>query len=98
MAPVFITVDKTNIYISDQNSIFVFSLNELQLLRRFSQKGQGPGEFIAPPQIKSYPGGILAFIGTKFVWFTKNGEIIKEKTRKKLEIMNNTFKKSISSK
>jgi hypothetical protein len=51
-----------------------------------NERYRGPGEFTAPPIIRSYQDGILAFSGMKIIWFSKDGEILKEKTISNLVI------------
>jgi hypothetical protein len=50
--PNSITVDKNHVYITDQGSIAIYSLENFKLERTFGRQGEGPGEFRLLPQDK----------------------------------------------
>lgn len=77
--PAHMAVDKNKLYISDQSSVLVYSMDDFKLERKIGGKGEGPGEYRRPPWIKILPDKVLLYTSHKFSIFTKNGELVKEK-------------------
>lgn len=78
--PNSITVDKDQVYITDQGTISIYSLKDLKLKKTFGKKGEGPGEFKLLPQDKI---GLRIAVNNDYIlvnsagrvsFFTKNGE------------------------
>lgn len=44
--PKAIKVDKTQMYITEEASVFIYSLEDFRLKKKFGKKGQGPQEFL----------------------------------------------------
>lgn len=82
MKPTFMGVDDTQLYVIEGASIYIYSLKELKVVKKFGREGQGPQEFqIFPPlQITLDASGdnITVFSFLKVSYFTKKGEFIKE--------------------
>ncbi|UCH97833.1 MAG: hypothetical protein JSV88_13540 [Candidatus Aminicenantes bacterium] len=80
--PYQIRVDESRAYIVEGAAIYIYSLKDFSLQKKFGKKGEGPQEFIIPP-----PGGVEIVIGPdcllvnslgKLSYFTKQGEFKKE--------------------
>jgi hypothetical protein len=71
-------VDKDRLFIRDEGFIFIYSLSDFSLIKKFGRQGQGPGEF------QTYPFLIITgdeiFIGerTKIMRFSRNGDFLAE--------------------
>ena len=50
MKPQLILLDKTQMYITEDTSIFIYSLKDFKLIKKFGKRGEGPQEFIVNPQ------------------------------------------------
>jgi len=85
--PNSIFIDKNNMYITEGTSIYIYSLKDFKLLKKFGEKGQGPGEFITLPGIdmRLYILNNHLFINSisKVSIFTKKGIFVKEIRTKK---------------
>jgi hypothetical protein len=79
--PKMIAVDDDTIYITDQESLFVYSLSKFALVKRIGQKGKGPEEYVYTPYVQILKDKILLYDGYKFSLFEKdnNGRLIIEK-------------------
>lgn len=78
--PNSITVDKDHAYITDQETISIYSLKDFKLKKTFGKKGEGPGEFKLLPQDKI---GLRIVVNNDYIivnsinrlsFFTKAGE------------------------
>jgi hypothetical protein len=85
MKPDGLYFDKANMYITEDTSIYVYSLKDFKLVKKFGQKGQGPREFSINPQLLDRlflninKDNILIHSFGKLSWFTKDGGFIEEK-------------------
>jgi hypothetical protein len=81
-----ISIDKDRMYIIEGTTIFIYSLKDFKLIKKFGKRGEGPREFITSHQMG--PMGAL-FIDVrsdhilvksmgKLSWFSKDGNFIKE--------------------
>jgi hypothetical protein len=80
--PKSLLVDKTQLYITENATVYIYSLEDFQLIKRFGSKGQGPQEFQTYPHLAinidiSTDQLIVSSI-RKISYFTKQGEFIKE--------------------
>jgi hypothetical protein len=80
--PKMIAVDDNHLYVSDQCSIFVFSLKDYKLLKRLGRRGQGPGEYSYRPSIQTIKNGLLATSLRKYCVYSDEQKLIKEKPLK----------------
>lgn len=78
--PNSITVDKDQVYITDQGTISIYSLKDFKLKKTFGKTGEGPGEFKLLPQDKI---GLRIVVHNDYIivnsinrlsFFTKTGE------------------------
>ncbi len=83
--PNSITLDENQIYIADWGHILIYCLKDFHLKKKFGKRGEGPGEFFLNDmdnyglRIIVEPGYILVNSVSKISYFTKEGELIKEK-------------------
>lgn len=80
--PDTVAIDGNEFYVMAGASIFVYSLDDLRLLRTFGKEGTGRGELRVPPEganiIHISPGYLLAESHRKLIFFSKHGQVIKE--------------------
>jgi hypothetical protein len=81
--PAMIEIDGDKLYVLDDVEVYVYSLKDYSFLRKFGQKGEGPGELLPPPDLpitmqvrKEY---VLLNSLNKMIYFSKTGKMIKEK-------------------
>lgn len=83
LKPEILVMDETQLYVTQQVSIFIYSLQDFKLITQFGKKGEGPEEFL----IQRNFGGLFPNVQTeniivnsfgKLSWFTKAGKFIKE--------------------
>ncbi|MDQ1352034.1 MAG: hypothetical protein QG657_2340 [Acidobacteriota bacterium] len=83
--PDMIAIDGKELYVIEGASIFVYSLNDLRLIRKFGEEGNGKGELPIPFEgantIRLYPGYLLAESERKLIFFSRDGSVIKEKSK-----------------
>lgn len=83
--PDMMAVDGKELYVVEGATIFVYSLGDLHLLRKFGKEGTGKGELQIPMEgantIRLFPGYLLAESERKLIFFSRDGGIIKEKEK-----------------
>jgi hypothetical protein len=67
-----------HIFIVEFPHIYVYSLKDFTLIKKFGQRGEGPGEFIRFVRLHFQPDFIIAHSQTRFSYYTKDFEYIKE--------------------
>jgi hypothetical protein len=81
--PGFIYLDKKQVYVTEDTSIYIYSLNDLKLIKKFGKRGEGPQEFMLNPGVGplfldvSSKDIIVGSFG-KISWFTKDATFIRE--------------------
>lgn len=78
MKPEFVTVDGNDLFILEKFSINKYSLKTFKLEAKFGKRGEGPGEMMETPLICILPDSVLANSVGKFLWFSKEGKLLKE--------------------
>jgi hypothetical protein len=80
LKPDAIAVDENHIYITEFPTIYIYSLENLKLIKTFGKKGEGPGEIMSfnRAYLHTQPGGIILSTRHKVLYFTKQGEFIKQ--------------------
>jgi len=85
MRPDNITIFGNELYIVEGATIYVYSLTDVSLIRKFGKAGEGPGELRATPffptRITVSSDYILGETRSKLVYFSKDGKLIKEKRK-----------------
>jgi len=72
-------VDGNELFLVNDHSIFVYSLDPVKLKFKIGQKGDGPSDFKYRPLLYVYPDYIVALDYTKSLWFSRTGELLKTK-------------------
>jgi hypothetical protein len=82
LVPEMIQVSGDELYVLEGATIYVYSLKDLKLLRKFGQKGEGPGELKIMAAFQNsltvYPGYVFVQGFDKVIFFTKQGKLIRE--------------------
>jgi hypothetical protein len=91
MKPDNITISENELYIVEGSEISIYSLKDLKLIQKFGKKGEGPGEFISLPnfynKIIVFPDYLLVEGANKMIYFSKQGELIKEKKKSLVAVL-----------
>ncbi len=79
-----IQADRQQLYITEQHSIYIYSLKDSRLIKKFGESGEGPREFKVSLfsegriYIHLEPGVLLVNSLKKISYFTRQGDFIKE--------------------
>ncbi|MEN8155122.1 MAG: hypothetical protein ABFR75_13980 [Acidobacteriota bacterium] len=68
-----------DLYIVDGGVIKYFSMKDFSFIKQIGKKGEGPGEFKWNPRIYAFSDYLFASDMGKVLFFTRKGELIKEK-------------------
>ncbi len=83
--PGTIQVANDELYVIEDATVFVYSLNECRLKRKFGRKGDGPGELKVVPSwvngITVFPGSVYVESVDKIVEFSRDGNLKKERKK-----------------
>lgn len=76
-------IGSERIYIYEEYSVYVYSLKDLRLIKKFGKEGEGPREFkispFGPPMdVYTYDNKLFINTNNKLSCFTRDGEFIKE--------------------
>lgn len=85
MLPQIIKVDDGELFVVEDHTIAVFSLDDLTLKHRLGKAGQGPGEFNVDPSrtivMSLHPDTIIAESRFKLICFDRQGTVLWEKKK-----------------
>jgi hypothetical protein len=80
--PKNMAVDATQLYVAENATVYIYSLENFKLIKSFGRKGQGPQEFQTYPHIPITidvsTGKLIVSSIMKISYFTRRGEFIKE--------------------
>lgn len=80
--PITIDIDEDELYVLDEVVVYVYSLKDYRLLRKFGKKGEGKGQLMpnteVPLAMHIANGSVFLNSQIKMIRFSKKGEIIKE--------------------
>lgn len=83
LVPEMIRVSGNELYVLEGAAIYVYSLKDLTLLRKFGKKGEGPGELkimaAFPNNFTVYPDYVFVQGFDKVIFFSKQGNVIRER-------------------
>ena len=81
--PEMLRIDGDDLIVIQGAAVYVYSMKDFKLLKKFGKKGNGPGELNPKPrykmQIEVVNGEILLNNVSKMVYFTKKGDFLREK-------------------
>jgi len=84
--PFSIVVDEDRLYISEGAAVFIYSPEDYRLLKKIGKEGEGPGEILLRRRagnteilLSTTPDFLIVGTSGKVIYFTKNGEFVKEK-------------------
>ncbi len=77
-------VGNDRFYVTERESIYIYSLEDFHLIKKIGKKGEGPGEykinpFGQPLIIYPFDNKFVVNSYSKLTYFTQDGELIKEK-------------------
>ncbi len=79
MKPEFIISDSERLYVAEGTTVYIYSLKDYKLIKKFGKKGEGPKEFIGNvARIVPSAESILINSQGKVSFFTKEGKYLKE--------------------
>ncbi len=78
LKPTGLVIDDNNIYITENTTIYIYSLKDFKLIKKFGKSGEGPQEFNRFVTITPLKDKLLINSMSKISYYTKNGEYIKE--------------------
>jgi len=93
LKPESIQVSGNELYVVEKAGIFVYSLENLRMIRKFGQAGDGPGELQVfpfwPNAITIRPDSIFVEGLYKYINFSKEGKLLNEqkKTQRQIKIL-----------
>ncbi len=82
--PELVRVDENQMYITEGANIFIYSLKDFRLLKKFGKQGEGPQEFLVPRGVlgsmwlEIQPGDLFIHSMNKISYFSKQGTFLKE--------------------
>jgi hypothetical protein len=76
-------INNNRIYITDDVTVYIYSLKDYRLIKKFGKKGEGPGEFLIVGagnglMLGFQPDHIVVNSYAKLVYFTRDGDYLKE--------------------
>lgn len=77
--PIAITVDSNQIFISEDDSVSIYSLDDYRLLKKFGREGEGPGEFKFGPYVTPLSDHLFINSSSKISFFSREGEFKNQK-------------------
>ncbi len=78
MKPESISIDDRQIYIMENRTFFIYSLQDFKLKKKFGKPGEGPQEFKGTVHLVPLADRLLVNSAGKISYFTKEGDFIKE--------------------
>ena len=80
--PKTIALDGENMYITEGTTVYIFSLKDFSLKKKFGKEGEGPQEFkifpVAGLKLSVLPDALMLESIGKLSFFSKDGEFKKE--------------------
>jgi hypothetical protein len=81
LSPDTMAVDDERIYVTEGATVFIYSLKDYRLIKKFGQRGEGPAEFPTLPGlpliVRSEEDHLLINSANRISFFSKDGQFIK---------------------
>jgi hypothetical protein len=82
LKPDNISIFEKDLFVAEGSTFYIYSVDDLQLKKKFGRKGEGPGEILSipnfPTRIHGFTKHILVEGLNKILFFTREGEFIRE--------------------
>jgi hypothetical protein len=82
LKPDNISIFEKDLFVAEGSTFYIYSVDDLQLKKKFGRKGEGPGEILSvpnfPTRIHGLPDHILVEGINKILFFNRKGEFVKE--------------------
>ncbi len=76
--PIELRVDAEHIYVSRQSTLFIYTKNNFQLVKKLCQKGEGPEEFKSHMRITFNEDQLVLYDSSKIILYTRDFKLIRE--------------------
>ena len=73
-----ISMDDQQLYLVQGTTVFIYSMKDFKLIKKFGKDGEGPQEFLRYAHVFPQPDHLMINSQGKISFFTKNGTFIKE--------------------
>jgi hypothetical protein len=88
LKPLFLAVDTDRFYVTDGFTIFIYSMKDFKLIKKFGKEGEGPQEFMRFVMVTPRADDLLVNSLAKISFFSKDGEY---KSEVKTSVLNRFF-------
>lgn len=78
LAPNALAVGDDYFYITENSSVYVYSMKDFKRIKKFGKKGEGPGEFKRNPILTVLPDRLMINSTAKVSFYTVDGTYLKE--------------------
>ena len=78
LVPNALAVSDNYFYITENSSVYVYSMKDFHLVKTFGKKGEGPQEFKGTPSLKVLPDQLIVNSTAKVSFYTHDGTYLKE--------------------
>jgi len=78
LKPTSLVIDEDKLYITQDITIFIYSMKDFKLIKKFGKQGEGPQEFNRFAVVTPHKDKLLINSMSKISFYTKNGEYIRE--------------------
>jgi hypothetical protein len=82
LKPQRIYIDQEQCFITEGATIYIYSLKDFELQKKFGKRGEGPGEFKESGEgikLDFKPGNIIVISTGRISYFTRDGQFIKDR-------------------
>jgi len=80
--PITIDISNSEIYVLDEATVYIYSLKDFHLIRKFGEKGEGKGQLTpnteVPIAMNIVDGNVFLNSQVKLIKFSKDGKLLRE--------------------
>lgn len=82
--PAMMVIEDNRLYVLEKTTIYIYSLKDFKLIKKFGRAGEGPGEFMARPfgapmSMSFVDDKLVVNSNNKLTYLTKDGKYISER-------------------